>query len=133
MNFFGIKPRSMDSVLAKLSSGRRLLPFSVALCCMALNGCASDAAKTYAQQSEAAQLRQQVEEKVDVALKLRVQFVPILTLDDVIRIPRFTERKGCERQSALSARADAAHPTRAEIVDNLFVAEVAEMRFEIRS
>jgi Flp pilus assembly protein TadD len=40
-----------------------VLPFSVVLCAAALSGCASDAAKIYAQQNEAAQLRQQAEEK----------------------------------------------------------------------
>lgn len=41
-----------------------IFPFAVVLCSAALSGCASDAAKIYAQQNEAAQLRQQAEEKV---------------------------------------------------------------------
>ncbi|NKI67949.1 tetratricopeptide repeat protein [Collimonas pratensis] len=60
---------SKTSDASNFASGRGYLeawicPVAIVLCSVALSGCASDAAKIYAQQNEAAQLRQQAEEKV---------------------------------------------------------------------
>lgn len=63
MNFSKTRSNARDVALQRHYFIAAIFPIAIALSSVALGGCATDAAKMYAQQSEAAQLRQQAEEK----------------------------------------------------------------------